>query len=101
MIEQTTQQQVDTSDTVTVKILNKHYQVKCPTEQLEDLERCSDYLNEKMQEIKNSNSRLGKESMAITAALNISHELLQYIDVMGNRIRELHSRIEKILGKQG
>jgi len=63
--------------TVTVNILDKEYQVACPPEQEAELVVSASYLDKQMRSIRESGKVIGLERIAVMAALNISHELLQ------------------------
>lgn len=63
--------------TVTVKILDKEYQVACPQEQEAELIVSARYLDKQMRAIRDSGKVIGLERIAVMAALNISYELLQ------------------------
>ncbi|MCB1676107.1 MAG: cell division protein ZapA [Halioglobus sp.] len=63
--------------TVTVKILDKEYQVACPQEQEAELIVSARYLDKQMRGIRQSGKVIGTERIAVMAALNISYELLQ------------------------
>jgi cell division protein ZapA len=63
--------------TVTVKILDKEYQVACPAEQEAELIVSASYLDKQMRSIRESGRVIGLERIAVMAALNISHELLR------------------------
>ena len=63
--------------TVTVKILEKEYQVACPEEQEAELVVSAKYLDKQMRSIRDTGKVIGLERIAVMAALNISHELLQ------------------------
>lgn len=63
--------------TVTVQILDKDYPIACPPQQRANLENAARYLDGKMREIRNSGKVIGAERIAVLAALNIAHELLQ------------------------
>ena len=63
--------------TVTVNILDKDYQVSCPTEQEAELIVSASYLDKQMRSIRENGKVIGLERIAVMAALNISHELLQ------------------------
>jgi len=65
------------SETVFVKILDKEYQVACPREERAALQESAELLDERMRTIKRSSSVIGLERIAVMAALNLSHELLQ------------------------
>ena len=63
--------------TVTVKILDKEYQVACPEDQEAELAVSAKYLDKQMRSIRDSGKVIGLERIAVMAALNISYELLQ------------------------
>ncbi len=63
--------------TVTVRILDKEYQVACPEEQRGELVVSANYLDKQMRAIRDSGKVVGVERIAVMAALNISHELLK------------------------
>jgi len=62
---------------VTVNILDKEYQVACPAEQEAELVVSASYLDKQMRSIRETGRVIGLERIAVMAALNISHELLQ------------------------
>jgi len=68
---------VSQPNTVTVKILDKDYQVACPEEQESDLAVSAQYLDKQMRKIRDTGKVIGVERIAVMAALNISYELLQ------------------------
>ncbi|SIQ82350.1 cell division protein ZapA [Marinobacterium stanieri] len=63
--------------TVTVKLLDKEYTISCPDGAEAELLASADYLNQKMQEIRQSGKIIGLERIAVMAALNMSHELIK------------------------
>lgn len=63
--------------TVTVTILGKEYQVACPVEEQMELMQAAKQLDERMRSIRQGGSVIGLERIAVMAALNLSHELLQ------------------------
>ena len=63
--------------TVTVRILDKDYQVACPADQEAELLVSAKYLDKQMRGIRESGKVVGLERIAVMAALNISHELLR------------------------
>lgn len=96
---------------VSVRILEKEYQVACPVDERSDLLDAAEYLNTKMREIRDSGSVMGLDRIAVMAALNISNELLRVkqseaapgVDhELGDRIKHLRERVETALtrGKQ-
>ena len=65
------------ANTVTVRILDKEYQVACPDEQQAELVVSAKYLDKQMRSIRDTGKVIGLERIAVMAALNISYELLQ------------------------
>lgn len=65
------------NETVFVKILDKEYQVACPREERQALVESAQLLDERMKAIRGTGAIIGLERIAVMAALNLSHELLQ------------------------
>ncbi|OZG74906.1 cell division protein ZapA [Hahella sp. CCB-MM4] len=66
-----------TPNTVSVNILEKEYLVACPPEARAQLEQAARVLDNKMKEIRSSGKVYGTERIAVMAALNLTHDLLQ------------------------
>jgi cell division protein ZapA len=66
------------SKNVTLHILDKDYVVACPDSEQNDLLASAQYLNEKIQEVKEKGKISGAERLLVMTALNIVHELLQH-----------------------
>lgn len=62
---------------VTVRLLDKEYQIACPEDEREALLESADLLNRKMREIRDSGKVVGVDRIAVMAALNMTHEMLQ------------------------
>ncbi|KXO12120.1 cell division protein ZapA [Marinobacter excellens] len=90
------------STTVEVRILDKEYLVACPQEEQEALLRAARHLDNKMREIRSSGKVFGTERIAVMAALNITHELLER-DTMSlatrNLLRAMDNRLDEALGE--
>ncbi|OGO91520.1 MAG: hypothetical protein A3F10_03200 [Coxiella sp. RIFCSPHIGHO2_12_FULL_42_15] len=88
---------------VSVNILDKIYKIKCPSEQAHQLQQAAQYLTEHMKKLPRSSSKLNAENLAIVAALNITHELLQiknqHIEGVAERVQLLRERIQEHLAK--
>lgn len=89
---------------VSVRILEKEYQVACLPEERSELLDSAEYLNGKMREIRDHGSVVGLDRIAVMAALNITNELLkmrgrgEVVDAdVGNKIRQLRERVETAL----
>lgn len=66
-----------TPETVTVSILDKEYRVACAEDESAELQASARLLHERMSRIRASGSVVGLERIAVMAALNIAHELIQ------------------------
>lgn len=62
---------------VTVKVLDKEYRISCPENEKSDLLSAAQYLSDKMKILKDSIGVVGADRLAVIAALNITHEMLQ------------------------
>lgn len=62
---------------VDITILDKDYRVACPASERESLERAARFLDAKMREIRHTGKVIGNDRVAVMAAINITHELLQ------------------------
>ncbi len=65
-----------TPNTVSVTILDKEYRVSCAEDERLGLEKSAQFLDGKMQSIKQSGRIVGLDRIAVMAGLNITHELL-------------------------
>jgi len=63
--------------TLTVSILDREYRVACPPGQEKQLTNAANTLNDKMREIRDNGRVFGIERIAVMAALNLTHELLE------------------------
>ncbi|EKD73909.1 MAG: hypothetical protein ACD_45C00149G0001 [uncultured bacterium] len=61
----------------TIEILGKSYPIRCQASEVRSLEEAALWLNEKMNEIKESGKAINLERIAIITALNIAHQFLQ------------------------
>jgi cell division protein ZapA len=62
--------------TVTVKILDKDYQVACPPEQERGLIEAARHLDKQMRNVRDSGKVIGLERIAVMVALNTAYQLL-------------------------
>jgi cell division protein ZapA len=91
---------------VSVRILEKEYQVACLPEERSELLDSAEYLNGKMREIRDAGNVVGLDRIAVMAALNLAHELLKQrgrgdsVDTdVGHKIRQLRERVEGALSR--
>ena len=90
---------------VSIRILEKEYQVACPADEKADLMASADLLNQKMREIRDSGKVVGLDRVAVMAALNMANELLQRTDddrelkdIVGLRVKAMRERLDTALG---
>ncbi len=67
---------ISSAKAVDIKIMGREFTISCTDDERESLLDAVSYLNKKMSEIGNSGKVIGVERIAITAALNLSHDLL-------------------------
>ena len=90
---------------VSVRILDKEYQVACPADERTDLLDSAEVLNAKMLEIRDSGRVVGLDRIAVMAALNMANDLLhaQARDRLlegdlSERLKTISERVESVLG---
>jgi len=94
----------DQTAQVSVRILDKEYQVACPANERTNLLDSAEVLNEKMREIRDSGRIVGTDRIAVMAALNMANELIASNGV-GSRleteakgkVRAMRERVESAL----
>ena len=64
------------TETLSVHILGKDYQVACPSEERDALLNAAIELDRRMKAIRQTGSVIGVERIAVMAALNLTHEVL-------------------------
>ena len=74
--------------TVTVKILDRDYEVSCGEREVEDLVRAARSLSERMLEIRQTGKAVGLDRIAVMAALNYAHEYLEMKDRLGRALAD-------------
>lgn len=91
---------------VTINILDKEYRIACPPEEREALLTSARYLNDRMQEVRESGKVVGIDRISVMASLNIVHDLLQnrsrltdFDALVAPRLLALQNRIEHVLDK--
>jgi cell division protein ZapA len=91
---------------VSVRLLDREYQVACPVDERSDLLDSAEYLDAKMREVRDSGKVVGLDRVAVISALNIANELIKLrrnggtLDVdLGARLKGLRERVELALEK--
>ncbi|WP_404365152.1 cell division protein ZapA [Marinobacter sp.] len=90
--------------TVEVNILDKEYLVSCPPDARDALRESARHLDAKMREIRATGKVFGTERIAVMAALNITHEMLEQSTMSEGATRLLESmdtRLDEVLGETG
>ena len=62
--------------TVTVRIIDKEYQVSCQPDEVQALKKSANYVDEKMREFKENSAVLGLDRLAVMVALNIANDFI-------------------------
>ncbi len=83
-----------------VHILDKEYRIACGQDEEENLHAAARYLDQKMREIRAGGKVIGADRIAVMAALNMAHDLLEQksnkTDATENLAKRLQSMQEKI-----
>jgi cell division protein ZapA len=94
------------NDVVSIRLLDREYQIKCPAEKLADLQEAATYLDSKMRQAQENGKTLGIDRLIMIAALNITSEMVSlkrqkdcYIDNMNLRIQEIQNKIDQALAE--
>ncbi len=89
---------------VSVRILDKEYQVACPAEERTDLLDSAEILNNKMREIRDSGRIVGLDRIAVMAALNMANDLIhakardqELEGGVSDRLKLISDRVDNVL----
>ncbi len=89
---------------VSVRLLDREYQVACPQDERSDLLDSAEYLDSKMREVRDSGKVAGLDRIAVISALNLANELIKLrrngstVDAdLGAKLRTLRERVETAL----
>jgi cell division protein ZapA len=93
--------------TVEVNLLGRTYRVACDDGEREALMRAVTYLDGKMNEIRKAGKVMGAERIAVMAALNVAHELLNVklgggfdMGQAKRRLSDIESQLDAAIAKQ-
>ena len=86
-------------ETVRVHILDKDYQVACPAEERDGLVESARVLDQHMRAIRQGGKVIGLERIAVMAALNIAHELIQVGQKAEQGGQDTQERIRRLVAK--
>jgi cell division protein ZapA len=76
-----------------INIMGREFRVACPEDEQKGLLDAVEYLNKKMQEVRDNGKVIGLERIAIMTALNIAHEFLSTRVGGGFDIAEIKRRM--------
>jgi len=89
---------------VSIKILEKEYRIACEYHEQDDLRASARLLDNRMREIRQSGRVIGTDRIAVIAALNIAHDLIQiqrsrpnYGEDTNRRLRQLQDQVSAAL----
>ncbi len=89
---------------VSVRILDKEYQVACPANERTNLLDSAEILNTKMREIRDSGRIVGLDRIAVMAALNMANDLIQanardqeLEGGISDRLKNISDRVDNVL----
>ena len=89
---------------VSVRILDKEYQVACPASERTDLLDSAEILNTKMREIRDSGRIVGLDRIAVMAALNMANDLMhaqardqELEGGISERLKLISDRVDSVL----
>ena len=78
--------------TVTVKILDRDYEVSCGRDEVEGLVRAARSLSMRMRDIRQTGKAVGLDRIAVMAALNYAHEYLDVKDRLARAVADTDDR---------
>ena len=90
---------------VSIRILEKEYHVACPPDQRHALLDSAELLNRRMREIRDSGKVVGLDRIAVMAALNLAHDVInartsgggELDSSFGKRLKDMRERVESAL----
>ena len=89
------------SKAMSIRVLDKDYQMACPADEEAALLDSARLLDEKMREVRDTRKMVGTDRVAVMAALNLAHDLLQLQSGAGgdgpdvnNKLRSLQNKVE-------
>ena len=90
---------------VSIRILEKEYQVACPESERPDLVAAAELLNRNMREIRDRGKIVGLDRVAVMAALNLANEVIKFRSrdeelngIVNTRIESLRDKLDTALG---
>ncbi len=85
--------------TVSVRILDKEYQVACSPDEIDELTASARHFDTQMRIIRESGKVLGLDRMAVMAGLNIAHEYLKLRNERDQATKEATRKLTDLVGR--
>jgi cell division protein ZapA len=89
-----------------VTIMGREFRIACPENERDGLLRAVSFLDKKMREIRDAGKVIGVERIAIMAALNIAHDLIENRgqgpdrEALEIKLAHLHNLLDQALSPQ-
>ena len=84
---------------VDVRILDRSYRVKCPPKNVQALQEAARYLDDQMRKVRQSSNVMSTDRIAVVAALNACHELIDLKKLKTHFWDSLHDRVQGLKNK--
>ncbi|MTW20297.1 cell division protein ZapA [Allochromatium palmeri] len=81
---------------LSIKILEKEYRIACEFHEQDDLKASARLLDGRMREIRQTGRVIGTDRIAVIAALNIAHDLIQLQRARSGPDGELNRRLHQL-----
>jgi cell division protein ZapA len=91
----------ESTTTVSVKILDKEYQVSCSAEEVDALTASARFLDQKMRQIREGGKVFGLDRIAVMAALNIANDFLTSNNASSGARETVNTRLEDLSERIG
>ena len=94
-----------TDQGLSVRILEKEYQIACTEDERDDLVKAARYLESKLKEIAGKGKIIGSERAAIMAALNIAYDMVLSENAISQqstherRLESLQREVQEVVDK--
>lgn len=82
-----------------IEIMGKMYQIKCPENEIPQLQRAAEYLEEKMIAMRQGNNFLNLERLAVITALNLAYQFLNIDNKNQDQAQNIQQRLINLQNK--
>ncbi len=86
----------ESENIITIKILDREYNIKCPAHEAQDLQSAAQLLDEQMRKIRSGGNINSTDRVAVVAALNVCNELMSLKRQGNERLNEINNNIQNI-----